>query len=129
MLSKKSGKNWIQSILVTTRFLENFGGRIFIFGHFINVQFSKQPINNDCKNNNSNTYLFYYLKKLICLLSFLLLTYGLLSGSMSHGHFLRVSVFAYPDIAWRTQNLHSDILGSLASIPLIFPYFYRISIV
>jgi hypothetical protein len=56
MLPEKSGKNWIQSILVTTRFLENFGGRIFIFGHFINVQFSKQPINNDCKNNNSNTY-------------------------------------------------------------------------
>jgi len=76
MLSKKSGKNWIQSILVTTRFLENFGGRIFIFGHFINVQFSKQPINNDCKNNNSNTYLFYYLKKLICLLWFPLPVYG-----------------------------------------------------
>jgi hypothetical protein len=28
-------------------FFREFGGCIFIFGHFINVQFSKQPINND----------------------------------------------------------------------------------
>jgi hypothetical protein len=27
-------------------FFRDFGGCIFIFGHFINVQFSKQPINN-----------------------------------------------------------------------------------
>ena len=32
--------------MVTMCFLENFEVCIFIFGHFINVQFSKQPINN-----------------------------------------------------------------------------------
>jgi len=32
--------------MLTTHFFDNFVGDIFIFGHFINVQFSKQPINN-----------------------------------------------------------------------------------
>ncbi len=35
----------------------------FIFGHLLNVHFSKQPINNDYVFNNSNTYCFFYLKK------------------------------------------------------------------
>jgi hypothetical protein len=47
MLSNFSEKNKNQSIMLTTHFFENFEVGIFIFGHFINVQFSKQPINND----------------------------------------------------------------------------------
>jgi hypothetical protein len=47
MLSKFLEKNENQSIMLTTNFFDSFGGHIFIFGHFINVQFSKQPINND----------------------------------------------------------------------------------
>jgi hypothetical protein len=35
--------------MLTTRFFDSFYLCIFIFGHFINVQFSKQPINNDPK--------------------------------------------------------------------------------
>jgi len=48
--------------MLTTCFFENFEVCIFIFGHFINVQFSKQPINNVPVPNNSNTYWFSYLK-------------------------------------------------------------------
>jgi hypothetical protein len=47
MLSEKIHKNSNQSIMLTTCFFENFEVCIFIFGHFINVQFSKQPINNE----------------------------------------------------------------------------------
>jgi hypothetical protein len=47
MLQNFLEKNKNQSIMLRTCFFENFGGCIFIFGHFINVQFSKQPINND----------------------------------------------------------------------------------
>ena len=56
MLSEKNHKNKNQSIMLTMCFFENFEGCIFIFGHFINVQFSKQPINNVPIPNNSNTY-------------------------------------------------------------------------
>jgi len=49
-------------------FFREFGGHIFIFGHFINVQFSKQPINNVPLPKSFKTYCFYYLKKhnIIC---------------------------------------------------------------
>ena len=50
--------------MLTMCFFENFEVCIFIFGHFINVHFSKQPINNVPLPNNSNTYWFSYLKKL-----------------------------------------------------------------
>ena len=50
--------------MMTIRFFEYFGGHIFIFGHFINVQFSKQPINNDFF---PKSYWFSYLKKHICI--------------------------------------------------------------
>jgi hypothetical protein len=56
MLSNFSEKNRKQSIMLTTRFFENFDGCIFIFGHFINVQFSKQPINNDSIPKTFKTY-------------------------------------------------------------------------
>jgi hypothetical protein len=42
--------------MLTMCFLENFEVCIFIFGHFINVQFSKQPINNVPVPNNSKSY-------------------------------------------------------------------------
>jgi len=44
-------------------FFREFGGCIFIFGHFINVQFSKQPINNDSLPKTFKSYCFSYLKK------------------------------------------------------------------
>jgi hypothetical protein len=56
MLSKFSEKNRNQSIMLTTRFFEIFDGCIFIFGHFKNVQFSKQPINNDSIPKTFKTY-------------------------------------------------------------------------
>jgi hypothetical protein len=47
MLTKYFLENRNQSIMVTTGKSTRRGPCIFIFGHFINVQFSKQPINND----------------------------------------------------------------------------------
>jgi len=66
MLSGFLHDNIIESIMLWYGFFNpQFLFHRLIFGHFINVHFFLQPINNDRLPNNSNTYCFYYLKKTI----------------------------------------------------------------